>query len=347
MNKIIIRNLFLSSIILLSSCSRPIIKKEIINNYEKNNLKFELIKNIDDDTLITPDGISSVNIKLKVKNDNYFLEGLKVNFKVFAIEPDIQKRNIENIGKLYDSSKNSFIERVKNNKIKLVGSLDKYSSISNENGEINIKYTSSHIGSNSEEHAKEKIIAEIDNRIVAETEINLGYDTLVEVPNIKNGLKTFKANGVYINYQLTEFLMNLGYYAVDNQWEYPIIITAASYKWGGLYPPHFGHRDGGSIDFAVPSIDGKPAWCNTNGNSSKNYDKNKTLALIDLFKKSGANEIYFNDSDAKKYGAIPYPNHHHHIHVNWTKNNQVSINNEIDVNDILSSNLKTFKVSQK
>jgi hypothetical protein len=338
------KNIFLSLIIILTSCSRPIVKRDII--YDEKNFNVELIKD-DENKLIKPDGISTVNLKLKINNYNNYLQGLEVKFKVLPVNPSSEKRNLEYIGNLYDISKNIFIDKVKSNKIKLIGTLNIYSSIINQNSEINLKYTSSHIGSNSEENAKERVVAEINGKVVAETEINLGYDTLVEIPTVKNGLKTFKANGVYINYLLTDFLLNLGYYAYNNKWKYPIIITAASYRWGGLYPPHFGHRDGGSIDFAVPSFDENPAWCNTNGNHSKNYDKIKTLALIDLFKKSGAQEIYFNDPDAKDYGATPYPNHHNHIHVSWTKNNQLSINNEINIDEILSYNLKRFKISKR
>ena len=95
-------------------------------------------------------------------------------------------------------------------------------------------------------------------------------------------------------------------------------ITAGNLRWGGLYPPHFTHRIGNEIDFRPMSFDGKPTWCNANGNYP-NYDREKTLALIKIFKDAGADEIYFNDPKSFEFGAKPLSGHHNHVHISWSK----------------------------
>lgn len=80
------------------------------------------------------------------------------------------------------------------------------------------------------------------------------------------------------------------------------------------------------------STDGNSTWCNTDGTHADNYEREKTLALIKIFKESGAIEMFFNDSQAKEFGVQPLAGHHNHVHVSWLQDKD---------RDILSPSIKT------
>src|SRR5690606_32007139 len=107
------------------------------------------------------------------------------------------------------------------------------------------------------------------------------------------------------------------------EWPQPLTITAGNLRWGGLYPPHFTHRRGASLDLRPMSTDGNPTWCSTNGECGANYDRQQTIRLVKILKAAGAVKIYFNDPETFAYGAQPLSGHHNHLHVTWLNGDNV------------------------
>jgi hypothetical protein len=93
---------------------------------------------------------------------------------------------------------------------------------------------------------------------------------------------------------------------------FPLYITDASTKWGGLSPPHFNHRFGGSIDLRVPSTDGNPS-----SPGAANYDRAGVKWLCQLLKWQHATEIRF--SDKVEGVTVVDPTHNNHLHVSFLR----------------------------
>lgn len=271
--------------------------------------------------LITPDGKSKTKLNFQFKdNQGNLLVNKKVNFSISPISPIKGFRDANEISPVYSPNSQKFLDKVSSGEIKLLGIIEPKECITDSNAECEINYTSSNIGGNEEDPAKEKIIAQGDN-IYMEKEIQSGYSNLEKIPEIEGLLRISGARGRYAHKNINKLLENISSLIQKLEWKQPITITAGNLKWGGLYPPHFTHRYGEALDIRPMSSDGQSTWCNTDGNSAKNYDREKTLELIKFLNQSGASEIYFNDPQAVKFGAKPLAGHHNHIHVSWNNLN--------------------------
>ncbi len=275
------------------------------------------------DELVTPDGEATFDWTIRITNyAGLPLQGIFINFDVQPVFP--QSRDVMKIATQYGNNSHQFLQRIKTGQISVLGKVSPSFVITDSNGLAKTNYKVSNIGSNDEIFAKEKIVARIIDENI-DTVINIGYEDLVQIPTVEGGLQIFKATGRYVHNNLVEFLLNLGMTIRELNWPYPLYITAGSLKWGGLYPPHFGHRDGGALDISPVSTDGKATWCNPDGKYAANYDRRRTLGLIKLLHDSGATQIYFNDPEAKRLGAVPLADHSNHVHVSWSSKKQVLV----------------------
>lgn len=310
--------LALSSLFILS-CSQDI---QIINSTDNINTfsNPNIIKNnlrAIEGAKLQPDGQSKFEYKIKLTDeDGKALVNTIVDFSVVPVSPGLAARDIEEIAKKYGSSATKFRQKVKDGSIKLIGTVEPKIVKTDSEGYAKTIYTTSHIGSNDEKKAVEKIVAKYNNKIIEEN-LEIGYDDLIPLPVIEGALRIGDVTGKYIQKDIGEMLLSVGNKIKNEKWGQPLTITAGTLRWGGLYPPHFTHRRGGSLDFRPMSTDGNPTFCNSDGTFAPNYDRAKTLELLKIFKNSGAVEIFFNDPEAAKYGAKVLAGHHNHLHASW------------------------------
>lgn len=311
----------------------------IINNLNKSefveNQSFLPVNNGTQESKLYPDGESVFEWRFKLtdKSGNV-LKNTDVKFSVEAISPLVGWRDVEEVAKRYGSSGAKLKTKVANGSIRLIGKLSGSVVKTDSEGIAKVLYTTSHIGGNEDQKATEKIVAKFvvdGNNETIENIIKTGYDDLIPVPTVDGALRIGDATGRYLQKDIVDLLLNIAQKIKSEKWEQPLTITAATLKWGGLYPPHFTHRRGGTFDFRPMSTDGLPTFCNTDGKFAANYDRKRTLDLIKILKNSGATEIIFNDPEGFKYGAKALSGHHNHLHVSWLESESriVNINKSI------------------
>lgn len=271
-------------------------------------------KNLD----LKPDGKSKFEWNLKITSDTgKKLSNEKIEFSVEAINPDLEWRNVDFLAKKFGSTSNKFKTQVGSGIIKLIGSVAPKQGFTDKNGEITVVYTSSNIGSNTEDSGQEKIVAKYGDKKMEQI-INLSYPDMVAIPSVDNFLRISGATGVYVHKNIAKKLLALVEKIKEANWTIPITITAGNLRHGGLYPPHFTHRTGLEIDFRPMSKDGKPTWCNPDGKYAENYDREKTIEFINLAKVEGVTEIFFNDPKLSNIGVTPLEGHSDHLHISFS-----------------------------
>jgi hypothetical protein len=316
MKKILTNTLITSLIIFLSACdsSSP---NQVVLIEDQIRVENYTVQSQGGESFLTPDGKSKFEWVLKITDTTGRpLSGVPIRFYVMPINPSPIWRDVDELAKKFESTAQKFKDQVRNGTIKLIGTVNPITSITDINGEVKTTYTTSNIGSNSEESGKELLVASYGNFTV-EKIVNLSYKDLVPVPTIEGGLRISEATGKYVHKSVADTLVALAKKVINLEWKYPLTVTAANLRWGGLYPPHFTHRTGFELDLRPMSIDGKPTWCDTNGKFYPNYDREKMTELVKMLKATGAKEMYFNDPKLYEFGTKPLSGHHHHIHVSW------------------------------
>ena len=211
-----------------------------------------------------------------------------------------------------------FRNRVGSGQIKLLGTVSPRKVWTDSKGMAIVRYTVSNVGGNQRNIASERVSASYEAGVYRH-EIDVGYD-FVPVPRIPKGLQIASHTaGRHCHKDLARFLKLLGQLVANAKWKRLVTITAASLRWGGLYPPHLSHQHGGTLDLRPMSTNGKETWCNQSGQHAENYDRHHTRILVRALKHSGAAKLFFNDPKLAADGAVPLDGHHDHIHVSWLK----------------------------
>ena len=276
------------------------------------------------DVHLVPNGRGYAELSIQVKRgDGRPAPGVRVNFDVQPVRPLSYWRNVNQLAPKFRSNAQKFRSRVSSGKIKLLGTLNRASAVTDSRGIASTTYSVSHIGGNQAQMAQERVFARMGNDSVS-WNINIGFDDLVSIQSVRGGLRIVGATGKHIHRDLRQWLLGLGNAIKQANWPQPATITAGTLRWGGLYPPHFTHTRGASLDFRPMSTDGNPTECHTSGSHSPNYDRARTKALISVFKNAGATKIFFNDPETRSDGASPLAGHHNHIHVSWLNSSIVS-----------------------
>lgn len=324
------------SVAVLTSCNNS--ETQLIQPVNNTNISANSIDNnfvALGDSKLQPDGESKFEWTVKLTDKNgQPLANTDVNFSVQPLNPLSGWRNVEEVAKRYGSSAAKLKSKVADGSIRLIGTVNPKVVKTNSQGIAKTVYTTSHIGGNENEKGSEKIIAQYKNGNESETlenKVEIGYDDLIPLPTVEGGLRIGDVTGKHLQKDIADLLLNVGNKIKNEKWGQPLTITAGTLKWGGLYPPHFTHRRGGTFDFRPMSTDGEPTFCNPNGTFAPNYDRAKTLELIKIFKQSGATEIIFNDPEAWKIGAKQLAGHHNHLHVSWLESESriVTINKTV------------------
>ncbi len=283
-------------------------------------------------TRLYPNGSGWAEVGVTIKRGNRPAPGISVDFSVAAIRPTNGWRDVNEVAKRMRGNAKKFRNRVSTGRIRLLGTMAPATAVTDSNGVASSRYTVSNIGGNQNKMALERIV--MSSRAgVSRHDIIIGYD-FVDVPTVKGGLRIVGATGRHCQTGLSEFLTNLGKAVAKAGWPQPVTITAASLRWGGLYPPHLSHQHGGTFDLRPMSKDGKPTWCKTDGKHKKNYDRKKTKLLIRALNESGATKLYFNDPKTATDGASPLGGHDNHIHVSWIPSTALASSAHLSMADL-------------
>lgn len=96
-----------------------------------------------------------------------------------------------------------------------------------------------------------------------------------------------------------------------------VTITAASLRWGGIYPPHSAHRFGGAVDIRPIGVGAPPIVV-----GSANYHRPGTELLVAIVARTCPSQIIFHET----FPSVTYddPSHSNHIHVSWLAQPQES-----------------------
>ena len=267
---------------------------------------------------LQPNGIDWAEVAVNVKRGNNPASGVPVEFSIEAVRPTNGWRNTNEVAQRMKGNAAKFRKRVASGRIKLLGTMSPTVVRTDADGNAISRYTVSNIGGNQTNMALERILMS-SQAGTTRFDVNIGYD-FVNVPKHPKGLRIVGANGRHCQSPLAKILKNLGKAVAEAKWPHPVTITAASLRWGGLYPPHMTHQHGGTLDLRPMSTDGGPTWCKTDGTHKANYDRNRTRLLISVLSSTGATRIYFNDPKTKQDGASPLAGHNNHIHFSWIPN---------------------------
>lgn len=268
---------------------------------------------------LPPDGASTGTWPVKVVDSNgTAVPGVTVNFTVSFVRPNQDWRTRQGIVNLYSANNGNGAkagQKVDNGQIRPLCTLNRSSVVTDASGIAEVEIRASHIGTDFAQtaRAQEKVVASIPGGSI-ELLIDIGYTGLVAVPTVANGLVISGARGTYVHSQIGDFLQKLGNAVVNANWPHPIVITAASLRFGGLYPPHFTHKLGVTLDIRPMSTDGQQTWAKQDGTKAANYDFSRTRAVIKVLKDSEAPIVIFNGKDA---GGEVLAGHDDHIHVSW------------------------------
>lgn len=269
---------------------------------------------------LPPDGASTGLWPVKVVDQNNNpVSGVPVSFTVTYISPGQDWRTRQGIVNLYNSTNGNGVragQKVDNGEIRPLCTVNRSPINTDANGVAQVEIRASHIASDFAQTARgrEKVTATIPGGSTTELLIDVGWTGLIPIVITAGGLIVDGATGRHVHPEIGEFLKNLGAAVVDAHWPHPIVVTAASLQFGGLYPPHFSHKLGVTLDLRPMSTDGAGTWAKQDGTHAANYDFQRTKAVIKVLRDSGAPIVNFNGKDA---GGTPLAGHDNHIHVSW------------------------------
>ena len=272
-----------------------------------------------------PNGEAWLDISVRIAKGSTPVSGMLVNFSVEPLRPKDGWRNVDELAQRMKTNASEFRNRVASGRIRLVGTMSPRKAYTDSDGIAVSRYIVSNIGGNQNQIATERVVmssaAGVDRH-----EIAIGYD-FSSVPTVPRGLRIARGTtGRHCQKDLAAFLSNLGSKVAQGNWPHPVTVTAASLRWGGLYPPHLSHQHGATLDLRPMSTDGLPTWCRTNGKHNSNYDRERTRKLVLALKHSGATKMFFNDPELRAAGATPWPAHDNHIHVSWIRKSALLAN---------------------
>jgi hypothetical protein len=259
-----------------------------------------------------PNGAGTVTWPLQVTDQNGNpVPGVTVAFRVEAVQPTGAAWRTEDgvVARYGAGSQATVRQRIRNGQIRLIGTMRQSQVVTNASGIAEGVYQVSHIGGNDGAIGQEKIIASISGSNV-ELVVDIGYDWLVSIPTVANGLRVQGATGAHTHRDLAPQLKRLGEAIQSVGWPHPATVTAGTLRWGGLYPPHLSHQWGAELDFRPMTTNGLPGKY-----TDANYDRERTQILIRALRELGATTIYFNDPMVT--GATPLAGHDDHLHASF------------------------------
>ena len=206
-------------------------------------------------------------------------------------------------------------DRIDQGWVRLAGTLVSDAAVTNETGQAQFRLRAWHVCGNEERPATDRVTFTWPDRS-QNVDIACGVRGLDPLPDDPSAGVVAKKRREprYARIELVQLLRSIGA-AWRNMNKPPgmpdfFTVTDASYRWGGLIPPHLTHRFGAAVDLRPISTDGQPTSI-----TAANYSKPYTAALIDLVARTRATEIIFGEQLA---GVTKVRiDHKDHIHVSW------------------------------
>ncbi len=263
---------------------------------------------------LPPDGKATLEFTLTVTDTaERPVPNDKLTLKIEPLNPiGLEWRSEDGIVKRYDPKQQEKIRRkIREGSIRLLGTLDKNEAITDENGIAKVVYQAPNIGSNESTIGQEKLIVTFSTGESVQTIIEIGYDFLVKIPTVNNGLRIDdNAMGRFVHKDIAPALLKLGEEVQKEGWKHPVTVTAGTLQWGGLYPPHSTHQTGEQLDFRLMTFDG----LGHKYTDRDFYDREKTQLLVNKLITAGAKTILFDDTSitgVTKKEKVPHINHLH------------------------------------
>lgn len=263
-----------------------------------------------------PDGRSLVGWRVRLEDGSGRPRaGVPVRFTVTPVRPLDEWRSPDDLAPRFRAAESEARAALASGAIRLVGDFADATVRTDGSGVAVGVYRVSDVAGPQEEIAVERLEAIADGRRAA-VHVEIGWPDLANIEPVDGGLRLVTLRR-HAHRDVVAWLASLGRTVATLGWPQPVSITSASFRWGGLYPPHLSHRRGGHLDIRLMSHDGEPTWCRPDGTCAPNYDRARTIALVGMLASSRPTELYFNDPHAQQAGAEPRPGHDNHLHVSW------------------------------
>ncbi|MEK0161087.1 hypothetical protein WLQ65_18425 [Pseudoalteromonas piscicida] len=212
-------------------------------------------------------------------------------------------------------SRATVIQRIDQGLFRLRAPYEASSLVTDANGQVKVTVNNFHSCGNEQQPGSDKLTASTGN-LQAQLIVKCAVTGLVNIPDrASEGLTTAGLVGRHLHPDLLSALQNLGQ-AWKNVQNKPVgmpnylIITGATMRWGGINPPHFTHKFGGTVDIRPIGTSSGPVSV-----GDAHYHRQATQTIVDALVQLGATKIIFADN--LKGVTDVKSNHKNHLHVSF------------------------------
>ncbi|CAH9063899.1 hypothetical protein PSECIP111854_03316 [Pseudoalteromonas sp. CIP111854] len=189
------------------------------------------------------------------------------------------------------------------------------SAVTDSQGQVKVTINNFHSCGNSNQPGADLLTANAAGQQLKVT-VKCAVSGLVNIPDrASQGLTTAGLVGRHINPAVLTAMQNLGT-AWKNVSSKPagmpnyLTITGATMRWGGINPPHFTHKFGGTLDIRPIGTKSGPVSV-----GDAHYHRGATQAIVNALVQMGATKIIFADN--LKGVTDVKANHKNHLHVSF------------------------------
>ncbi|MEC4089623.1 hypothetical protein [Pseudoalteromonas rubra] len=213
------------------------------------------------------------------------------------------------------SVRTKVLTRIEQGLFRLKAPFEISSPMTDARGQISVSINNFHSCGNDSIPGSDQFVARAGTQQLTLT-VKCAVTGLVAIPDTPSqGLTTAGLVGRHLHPDLLSALQNLGR-AWHAQPGKPtgmpdyLTITGATMRWGGINPPHFTHKFGGTVDIRPIGTQAGPISV---GDAA--YDRQATQSLVDALVQLGATQIIFADNLT---GVTQVKaNHKNHLHVSF------------------------------
>ncbi|MCG7536824.1 hypothetical protein [Pseudoalteromonas sp. OOF1S-7] len=213
------------------------------------------------------------------------------------------------------SVRTKILTRIEQGLFRLKAPFEVSSPVTDARGQITVSIRNFHSCGNDSLPGSDRFIARVGS-LQQTLKVKCAVTGLVPIPDAPaQGLTTAGLVGRHLHPNLLAALQNLGrawHAQPDKPAGMPdhLTITGATMRWGGINPPHFTHKFGGTIDIRPLGTQSGPISV---GDAA--YDRQATQSLVDALIQLGATQIIFADNLT---GVTQVKaNHKNHLHVSF------------------------------
>ncbi|TMP28545.1 hypothetical protein CWB99_11570 [Pseudoalteromonas rubra] len=209
------------------------------------------------------------------------------------------------------------LTRIEQGLFRLTAPYDVSTPVTDAKGQVVVSIDNFHSCGNDATPGTDQFIAQTSTQQLV-LQVKCAVTGLVAIPDTPSqGLTTSGLVGRHLHPDLLTALQNLGQ-AWHAQPDKPagmpdhLTITGATMRWGGINPPHFTHKFGGTVDIRPIGTQSGPISV---GDAA--YDRQATQSLVDALVQLGATQIIFADNLT---GVTQVKaNHKNHLHVSFLR----------------------------